>query len=161
MIKYGADLNSKDKASWTPLHYAALHEDPSILNELLMQFGVKKDCKDENWNTPLMVAAEAGNHVAVNCLMDEGADLCCLNQDKANFFDIALEYQRESVCEGIVKHNRSVYVSLYYDILYICCLVGLGFGFDPPNRLIILLKKTPSPELPVSFSRLEQITFQN
>eukprot|EP00794_Sanderia_malayensis_P018710 gene18710-20598_t len=106
LVANRANVNCIDRSYLTPLHYAAAQENMDILNGLLGCEDIDINCEDDGSNTPLMVAADAGCHLAVACLMDAGVNLVCTNLHGENFFDIALELQYEHVCEAIVRHDR-------------------------------------------------------
>ncbi len=57
------DVNCKDDRNWTPMHYAALHENPAFA-EHLSKFGKKSiqlNEQNEAGRTPLLVALQEGN----------------------------------------------------------------------------------------------------
>lgn len=99
------NVNPVDRIGWTPLFHALIHEDLSVL-KILLQHNADLNYVDEWGNTCLMVAAEGGRANAVGFLLESGADLQCVNNDGDNFFDLAIDFQRESVCMMIVQSTR-------------------------------------------------------
>ena len=100
-----ADIDQRDGSRWSPLFYSICHDDVEVLKILLQQ---KADVNlSDKWrNTSLMIASEAGKANAVHSLLEAGADLQCVNAYGVNFFDLAIDFQRESVCKVILESSR-------------------------------------------------------
>jgi cytohesin len=70
----GADVNSKDKDGWTPLHLAVKAGYKDVV-ELLIAKGADVNAKDKFGETPLIFAASAGNKDVFEVLIAKGADV--------------------------------------------------------------------------------------
>jgi ankyrin repeat protein len=60
LIARGANVHAFTDTGWTPLHYAALHENPTIVTRLLSH-GANPDVKSKNGRTPRGIAIETRN----------------------------------------------------------------------------------------------------
>ena len=71
----GTDVNAKDSARWTPLHYAAVRGHKEIV-ELLLTSGADVNAKmvsgAKKGNTPLDAANEIGNTETADLLRKHG-----------------------------------------------------------------------------------------
>lgn len=77
LLQNGADVNSRDNCSSTPLHdFAASHPvgDPTALLNLLISHGADINATDLGGETPLHRAMSHGSLGVVDCLLDHGAD---------------------------------------------------------------------------------------
>ncbi|KAJ9101521.1 hypothetical protein QFC20_005214 [Naganishia adeliensis] len=72
-------VNSKDADGRTPLHWAAMTDNLSILQNILSHHP-QVDAQDDSGWTPLMIAASAGQVQAVHELVGAGADVNATNQ---------------------------------------------------------------------------------
>ncbi|MCD4793249.1 MAG: ankyrin repeat domain-containing protein [Bacteroidales bacterium] len=81
LIKEGADINQKvqerDKEfpGYTPLHFAARHENAYETVKLIIKSGADLNVKDKNGYTPLHVAAQHNNLEPAFLLYESGADI--------------------------------------------------------------------------------------
>ncbi|XP_041347059.1 LOW QUALITY PROTEIN: putative ankyrin repeat protein RF_0381 [Gigantopelta aegis] len=73
LVEHGADLNLKDKNGQTCLHYACFSKNENTIR-YLVGCGVYINCEDNKKTTPLMKACFRGNPVAVDVLLELGAD---------------------------------------------------------------------------------------
>ena len=74
----GADPATRDEDGWTPLHWAALNENPAVAAALL-DAGADPNARDEDGSTPLHYAAERGRSAIVAALLGAGTDLNARN----------------------------------------------------------------------------------
>ncbi|XP_065057314.1 transient receptor potential cation channel subfamily A member 1-like [Rhopilema esculentum] len=105
LLKNGGDVGLADKSSWTALHHAATHDDARIL-AILLESGTELDKEDDWCNTPLMIAAEAGNVSGVMLLIELGANIRQINEDGDNFFDLAIDLRKVDVCKAVLESDR-------------------------------------------------------
>lgn len=74
-LKNGVNPNVRDKAGFTPLHYAAEEGDESIVMVLLLHPNIEVNFKTHSGKTPLLLASENGHEKVVNELLKSGADV--------------------------------------------------------------------------------------
>ncbi|KAF8385355.1 hypothetical protein PRIPAC_74497 [Pristionchus pacificus] len=79
---YANALNLKDEDHWTPLHYAAVAEDPRALKWILAK-GAQLTFRNKQGQTALHVAVQAGRVENVKIITSslEALDRLCLNSD--------------------------------------------------------------------------------
>jgi ankyrin repeat protein len=70
----GAELESKDDYSQTPLSWAAENGHEAVVKQLIEK-GADMESKDEDGQTLLSLAAENGHEAVVKQLLEKGADL--------------------------------------------------------------------------------------
>lgn len=73
MVRKGIDVNSQNGNGESPLHYACLSGNISIV-KLLLQSGAKVNIRTEKGDAPLHWAVMNGDTELVKRLMDNGAD---------------------------------------------------------------------------------------
>ena len=71
----GADVNTQDWRSNTPLHYAVRHSDNPTIIEVLLDAGAEVNARGVLGDTPLHDAASKGNLAIVEVLVAAGADV--------------------------------------------------------------------------------------
>jgi len=74
------DVNTKSKNKSTALHYAALNDNPEVIQFLVVK-GAKIDARDNRNETPLHWASRQGNLYAIHKLIELGADKTVKNID--------------------------------------------------------------------------------
>jgi len=91
---------------YTPLHIAALNEQPKIVEELLKAKNIDVNCKDEQGCTPIHLAAKKGADLALEKLLDHpDCDLYAVDNKKWT----ALHYATLS------EHGSTISLLLKYD----------------------------------------------
>lgn len=111
-IKYRlskSSANIRDKRGNTILHYASLRTNPKIMRSLIKKAKKVVDTPNDDGNTPLHFAAQAGDVEQVNLLIKYGANWDVLNEKKQKPIDLAIEKLKESsywksycvICKGI------------------------------------------------------------
>lgn len=73
MLKSGTDLNAAQADGMTAMHWATVHDDEKLVEELLTA-GAKADAKNRYGVTPLLLACSNGNCSIVDSLLRGGAD---------------------------------------------------------------------------------------
>lgn len=74
-------INKQHPHSWTPLHFAAYYQKPS-LTRILLELGANVNATIDNGETPLHTCADslhANNLMVTRLLLDAGADLNATN----------------------------------------------------------------------------------
>ncbi len=66
--------------------------------------GIKIDLPDDDGNTPLMLAAQAGNLVCLTCLAEHGANLLIKNNDGKDALALAKEYKHQDIIDCLSQH---------------------------------------------------------
>lgn len=76
LLAGGAAAEAVDDAGWTPLHFAAQAQAPSVV-EVLLAAGAAVDTADRHGNTPLWraVFCPQGEGATIRLLLEAGADL--------------------------------------------------------------------------------------
>jgi ankyrin repeat protein len=69
----GADVNTVLPETITPIYLAVDHQDAEAVH-MLLSAGAKAEVKDQDGNTPLLLACQLGNPDIVNALLDAKAD---------------------------------------------------------------------------------------
>ena len=88
LIEAGADTRVKDK--WTSLHWAATYNKNPVAIQALLN--ADPNAKDDDKQTPLHIAARFGNLVAIQALLNVGADLKARTNGKWTPLHLAAEY---------------------------------------------------------------------
>ena len=70
LLKAGADVNTKDKWGWTPLHWAARKDSPAVL-EVLIKAGADPRAIDIVGKTPHDVAKPKYRRILWKAMMDK------------------------------------------------------------------------------------------
>ncbi len=82
--KHGRDLVGRaDHHGRTELHYCALHGSTPIL-DILVHYGAKIDCQDNDGVTPIMSACSEGRYSLLLALLRKGADVKLLDRKQRN-----------------------------------------------------------------------------
>ena len=84
----GTDVNAKDSARWTPLHYAAANGHKEVV-ELLIARGADVNAKDVNGGTPLHIASVQGHKETAQLLIAKGAEVNAKYEDGGTPLDEA------------------------------------------------------------------------
>ncbi|HLF66598.1 MAG TPA: ankyrin repeat domain-containing protein, partial [Gammaproteobacteria bacterium] len=97
-----AEITSHDGSGWSLLHYAALYNYSVLIKPLLLR-GLKiNEKKSDGW-TPLHLAANNGNTEALAALIENGADVTALDEDKLSAADHAMQKKQFASAELLMK----------------------------------------------------------
>ncbi|CAI2380368.1 unnamed protein product [Moneuplotes crassus] len=88
-VDNGADVNSTDNVSRTPLHFAAANGKNIDLIDFLVSKGANVNSQSTGGDTPLMKAIMFDNTEAAKSLIDHGADKTIENANGRNAINFA------------------------------------------------------------------------
>lgn len=103
LIARDADLN---KQGWAPLHYAATHGNPAVV-QLMLDHHAYIDAESPNGSTPLMMAALYGSIDSVRVLLDAGADASIRNKLGLSALDFAQRAANPVMVDLIAANIRA------------------------------------------------------
>ncbi|OQR97994.1 ras family GTPase [Thraustotheca clavata] len=92
LLDAGADAACQNREGHTSLHYAATYCHDENAFRLLIKKGAGVNAKSAKGNIPLHFAAMKGNHVAARMLLEYGADMSILNEDKRTVVFLARQW---------------------------------------------------------------------
>ena len=75
VLKAGGNINDRDAGGYVPLHYAAATNRGEIITELLLKREIKINIPAKNDITALHLAVHHGNAIAVELLLQHGAEI--------------------------------------------------------------------------------------
>ncbi|XP_073796424.1 transient receptor potential cation channel subfamily A member 1b isoform X1 [Danio rerio] len=104
LLRKGA-LFQSDYKGWTCLHHAAAEGYTQTMKILLAANVKLLDEKNEDGNTALHIAAQAGHVSAVLLLLDRGAEIA-LNDADNSFLHEAVRNERREVVNATIEHER-------------------------------------------------------
>ncbi|MDF2964870.1 MAG: ankyrin-2-like [Rickettsiaceae bacterium] len=145
------DINQKDDQGWTLLHHAA-HQGNTEAIEYLVSQGAAIDASDLNGYTPLHIATEDNCYEAVKTLIDNDADLYCINiHDKYTPLEIALKNNNRKLVELLVTEGANICsLGMFPDIR-----TNLSYTFIMLNNAL-LTKNPPSIFLALNQQEIDQ-----
>ena len=97
LIARGANLTTRNKALYDPLHLACINNCSSIIMQLLDK-GSNINSLDANGNTALMLSLHYENSDIATILMNRGADYSVQNKFKKTALDMAKERGLRDIC---------------------------------------------------------------
>ncbi|XP_041355510.1 uncharacterized protein LOC121373125 [Gigantopelta aegis] len=104
LVEHGADLKLEDKNGQTCLHYACFSKNENIIR-YLVGCRVYINCEDNKKTTPLMTACFRGNPIAVDVLLELGADTTKLNIYTEACVHTVCRVGHVQVVEVLVRHD--------------------------------------------------------
>lgn len=109
LLKAGLDVNSRNKAGATPLHWARSVD----ICELLIKAGAEVDARTDFGLTALHVTAELGEQEVCRCLIKAGADVNV--QDSYDWIPLekAAHNGYKEICETFLQAHSQIGNSLY------------------------------------------------
>jgi hypothetical protein len=112
LIRFGADPNlPTEPYKYTPLHLAALHNQPAIIRMLVLKYKVNIEAETSSYfrmMRPLHVAARAGNVEAVDALLSCGADINSTLSSGRTALLIAVAEKRSNVVEFLIQSGCDI-----------------------------------------------------
>lgn len=99
------DVNIESIDGRTPLHEAAAHGQNSTIKLLLQIPGIIKDARDNDRNTPMLVAAYAANFESVLILLQYGANPRVRNNSGNSALHEAAKYNKEALVRTLIQHG--------------------------------------------------------
>ena len=104
LISKGADVNSRNRMGWSPLHTAIQRRRQAIV-ELLTTKGADVNAKDNRGQTPLHVAVNLGQKEVVELLIAKGADVNVMGSRGDNALSLAQKRQNTEIVDLLLKHG--------------------------------------------------------
>ena len=106
LIKYGADVNAKNKNDSTPLH-KAVHKQKLDLVEILIKNNAVLDYQDlPNGDTPLHLAVYSNNENIVKALLNVGANINLINNEKKTPAQVATQEGHTDIADLINSYVK-------------------------------------------------------
>ncbi len=102
LLARNADVNMP---GWAPLHYAAASGSVALV-DLMLEHHAYIDAESPNGTTPLMMAAQYGDVLSLQRLLEAGADTSVVNQLGLSALDFARRGQRPDHIEILEKAGR-------------------------------------------------------
>lgn len=94
LVEAGADLEARDSAGSTAIHYAAQNQNDEIIRALI-EAGADITATQEGGATPLHLAALHSTPAVLTAIMDAGADILAVDWDGKTAFDYAKRGQTD------------------------------------------------------------------
>lgn len=115
LVYCGADVNEKDQAGLTPLHWAIIHDNKPLVRTILLAGG-DVNLTDENGQTPLFYTVRFSNSAMYNMLMTAGADSSVVDKNDKKAMDYvymrkfysALQNKNINVIEKLLEQDISL-----------------------------------------------------
>jgi ankyrin repeat protein len=104
LIKYGADLNSRDTFGWTPLHWAARYGHIDVV-QLLIDSGADVDATQREGLTALHIASGWGCLEIVRSLLERGANVQIRNAYGRTPSQNALLFGYREIAQLLSEHD--------------------------------------------------------
>ena len=106
-LSKGADVNAKDRQTWTPLHVAIWDGHKAVAEELIAK-GADVNVKDKRGYTPLHLAAIKGRSDAAGLLIDKGANVNVKNPAGQTPLHLAADNGYKDVIELLIAKGADV-----------------------------------------------------
>ncbi|KAH0794026.1 ankyrin repeat protein [Histomonas meleagridis] len=107
LVEKGANVNAKNFAGYTALHWAAYTgRDETLL--LLKQSGANIEARTEDGKTPLIMAAFRGNIDFISELLKLKADINAVSCDGWNAMHYAIMSNQKATCNFLFSHNIDI-----------------------------------------------------
>jgi len=106
-LSKGADVNAKDRQTWTPLHVAIWEGHKAIAEELIAK-SADVNVKDKRGYTPLHLAAIKGRSDAAGLLIDKGANVNVKNPAGQTPLHLSADYGHKEIVEMLITKGADV-----------------------------------------------------
>ena len=106
-LSKGADVNAKNRQTWTPLH-VALWDGHKVVAEELIAKGADVNVKDNRGYTPLHFAAIKGNSESAALLITKDAEVNVKNRAGQTPLHLAADYGYKDVIELLISKGADV-----------------------------------------------------
>jgi hypothetical protein len=106
-ISKGADVNAKNRQTWTSLHTALWYGNSETV-KLLISEGADVNAQDNSGNTPLHFAAIKGDSDAVNLLIEKGANINAKTNAEQTPLMFAADYGHKEIVELLISKGADV-----------------------------------------------------
>jgi hypothetical protein len=103
-ISSGADVNTKNRMSWTLLHTAIRNKRTEIA-QLLIDKGADVNARDNRGRTPLHFAVESGQKDIVETLIAKGSDVNVMDSRADNALSLAKKNEQKEIADLLIKHG--------------------------------------------------------
>lgn len=103
-ISAGADVNTKNRMSWTLLHTAIRNRRTEIVTFLLDK-GADVNAKDNRGRTPLHFAVEYGQKAVVEQLIAKKAEINVIDSRYDNALSLAKKKGQKEITDLLIKHG--------------------------------------------------------
>lgn len=97
LVAHGALIN---EPGWSALHYAAAGPNEQVVRWLIQQ-GAELDARSPNGTTPLMMAAGYGGLSGAEILIEAGADVALLNDQRMTAADFARRAGQDDMADKL------------------------------------------------------------
>jgi ankyrin repeat protein len=142
----------------TPLHLAAARGRDDVLKHLIAGgANVRLPTKHEG-NTALHIAARLGQLLAIQCLIDAGADICARNLAGETPLQLAISGHHYVVAKLIASNSPKTSFQPRVEATYVETENGVDASTSPVWRMQFLSLEDMSPQMPVLRSKQLQDT---
>ena len=148
------NLENKDSAESTPLHWACYSSAIEAVNYLLF-WNVEINCQDKDGNTPLHLAILGGSIKIVRFLLQNGASTKIKNKKDETPLMMAKKKKRDNICELLVTSEKCTIINfkapakkteksrgyIYFSICFQLITAIILFGIIFPERINVYENK--------------------
>ena len=113
LLTNGCKVNSKNKTSYTPLHFAARNGDIEIV-QMLLSRGAKINAKNRYGVTPLHDAVLSNKIEIIKLLISQGADVNSSDNKNTTPLHVAIEEDSEETVELLLKRSANIHAEGQY-----------------------------------------------
>jgi ankyrin repeat protein/TPR repeat protein len=107
LIAKGANVNTRDNRSFSPLHHASF-EDLEAVAEMLIANGADVQAKNWRSETPLHLGVEEGQWRVTNLLISKGADVNAKDKAEITPLLLAVDKRHKEIAELLIAKGADV-----------------------------------------------------